>query len=164
MEETRKASARPRPLGPDHGIFPPLVTAGLGQPCGLIISAATALWLPLPYQALFVSAGVLEKLAGNYVSLSMNKYGSNVVETCIKSSIEDQVAQIISEMIIDPNFLGVLQVPFRNMWLNPHWRKKRYIIHVLSHTLSNAPFDHFVSIFYSSQPIALENPKFLENQ
>lgn len=61
-----------------------------------------------------VTAGVLERLAGSYVSLSMNKYGSNVVERCVKLSGEDQVAQIISEMIADPYFLGVLQDPFGN--------------------------------------------------
>ncbi|KAH7834471.1 hypothetical protein Vadar_016360 [Vaccinium darrowii] len=61
-----------------------------------------------------VTAAVLERLAGNYVSLSMNKYGSNVVETCLKSSGEDEVEQIISEMVTDPNFLGVLQDPYGN--------------------------------------------------
>lgn len=28
-------------------------STGLGKPCGLIMSATTSLWLPLPYQALF---------------------------------------------------------------------------------------------------------------
>ncbi|KAL7243524.1 hypothetical protein ACSBR1_015842 [Camellia fascicularis] len=50
-------------------------------------------------------ADIFAQLAGNYVSLSFNKYRSNVVEKCLKEAGEDQAAQIIKEIINSPNFL-----------------------------------------------------------
>lgn len=44
----------------------------------------------------------------------MNKYGSNVVERCIRDSTEEQAARIIREIYDSPNFLMVLQDPFGN--------------------------------------------------
>ncbi|KAG5526369.1 hypothetical protein RHGRI_032599 [Rhododendron griersonianum] len=92
-----------------------------------------------------VTAGVSERLAGSYVSLSMNKYGSNVVERCIKLSGEDLVAQIISEMIADPNFLGVLQDPFGNYVAQSALEKSKshpYGKRVLAMTKSRAANHH----------------------
>lgn len=57
---------------------------------------------------------IMAQLAGSYVSLSMNKYGSNVVERCIRDSTEEQAARIIREIYDSPNFLMVLQDPFGN--------------------------------------------------
>ncbi|KAF7144222.1 hypothetical protein RHSIM_Rhsim05G0089100 [Rhododendron simsii] len=57
---------------------------------------------------------IMAQLAGSYVSLSMNKYGSNVVERCIRDSNEEQAARIIREIYDSPNFLMVLQDPFGN--------------------------------------------------
>lgn len=61
-----------------------------------------------------VTADILEQLAGNYVSLSTNKYGSNVVEKCMKESSEDQAMQIIDEIIRSKSFLAVLQDAYGN--------------------------------------------------
>ncbi|XP_071933530.1 pumilio homolog 12-like [Coffea arabica] len=66
--------------------------------------------LQIPY----ITSDILSQLAGNYVSLSMNKYGSNVVEKCMKESSEEQAMQIIKEIIGSQNFLTVLQDPFGN--------------------------------------------------
>ncbi|XP_057496611.1 putative pumilio homolog 8, chloroplastic [Actinidia eriantha] len=57
---------------------------------------------------------VLAQLRGHYVSLSLNKYGSNVVEKCMKETEGDQYAQIFKEIINSPNFLMLLQDPFGN--------------------------------------------------
>lgn len=62
-----------------------------------------------------ITNSILAQLAGNYVSLSMNKYGSNVVEKCMKESSEEQATQIIiKEIISSQNFLTVVQDPFGN--------------------------------------------------
>ncbi|KAL7212815.1 hypothetical protein ACSBR2_015493 [Camellia fascicularis] len=57
-------------------------------------------------------ADIFAQLAGNYVSLSFNKYRSNVVEKCLKQTGEDQAAQIIKEIINSPNFLMLVQDPY----------------------------------------------------
>ncbi|XP_022899284.1 pumilio homolog 12-like [Olea europaea var. sylvestris] len=61
-----------------------------------------------------VTEKTLEQLAGAYASLSMNKYGSNVVEKCLKESEEHQALKIVNEIIRSPNFLMVLQDPYGN--------------------------------------------------
>ncbi|KAL2512133.1 Pumilio12 [Abeliophyllum distichum] len=61
-----------------------------------------------------VTAKILEQLAGAYASLSMNKYGSNVVEKCLKESEEHLALEIVNEIIRSPNFLMVLQDPYGN--------------------------------------------------
>ncbi|KAL2537318.1 putative pumilio-like protein 8 [Forsythia ovata] len=61
-----------------------------------------------------VTAKTLEQLTGAYASLSMNKYGSNVVEKCLKESEEHLALEIVNEIIRSPNFLMVLQDPYGN--------------------------------------------------
>ncbi|VFQ72072.1 unnamed protein product [Cuscuta campestris] len=57
---------------------------------------------------------IVNQLAGSFVGLSMDKYGSNVVEKCLKESEERQANRIIQEIIYSPHFLMVLQDPFGN--------------------------------------------------
>lgn len=57
---------------------------------------------------------IMAQLAGSYVTLAMNKYGSNVVERCIRDADEEQATRIIKEIVNSPNFLMVLQDPFGN--------------------------------------------------
>ncbi|KAH7518065.1 hypothetical protein FEM48_Zijuj09G0131000 [Ziziphus jujuba var. spinosa] len=58
---------------------------------------------------------ILTQLRGKYVSLSMNKHGSNVVEKCLKESKTEQYTSIIVDEIINsPHFLDVLQDPYGN--------------------------------------------------
>ncbi|XP_028118446.1 putative pumilio homolog 8, chloroplastic [Camellia sinensis] len=61
-----------------------------------------------------VTAGILAQLVGSHVSLAMNKYGSNVVEKCLREAGEDQVSRIIREIVSSQNFLMVLQDPYGN--------------------------------------------------
>ncbi|KAI8028583.1 hypothetical protein LOK49_LG02G03396 [Camellia lanceoleosa] len=61
-----------------------------------------------------VTADILAQLVGSYVPLSMNKYGSNVVEKCLREAGEDQVSRIIREIVSSQNFLMVLQDPYGN--------------------------------------------------
>ncbi|OMO73952.1 hypothetical protein CCACVL1_17055 [Corchorus capsularis] len=62
-----------------------------------------------------VRANIIVQLRGSYVTLSMNKYGSNVVEKCLKDcEDEEQFAGIITEIMNDSEFLKVLQDPFGN--------------------------------------------------
>lgn len=61
-----------------------------------------------------VTADIIAQLTGSYVSLSMNKYGSNVVEKCLREAEGDQVLHIINEITNSPNFLRVLQDPYGN--------------------------------------------------
>lgn len=57
---------------------------------------------------------IMAQLTGSYITLAMNKYGSNVVERCIRDSNEQQAARIIREIYDSPNFLMVLQDPYGN--------------------------------------------------
>ncbi|CAK9187082.1 unnamed protein product [Ilex paraguariensis] len=61
-----------------------------------------------------VTADILSQLKGNYFSLSLSKYGSNVVEKGLKESGEDQAMKIIDEIVSHPNFLTVLQDQYGN--------------------------------------------------
>ncbi|THG17695.1 hypothetical protein TEA_026229 [Camellia sinensis var. sinensis] len=58
--------------------------------------------------------GWLRISAGNYVCLFFNKYNYNVVEKCLKEVRKDQAAQIIKEIINNPNFLTLVQDPYGN--------------------------------------------------
>ncbi|CAI9106404.1 OLC1v1005553C1 [Oldenlandia corymbosa var. corymbosa] len=58
--------------------------------------------------------GILAQLAGNFVSLSTNKYGSNVFEKCMKKASKEQSMQIIQEIIDSQNFLTLFQDLFGN--------------------------------------------------
>lgn len=57
---------------------------------------------------------ILRQLAGSFATLSMNKYGSNVVEKCLRESGEDQATQVINELVDSNDFLMVLQDPYGN--------------------------------------------------
>lgn len=57
---------------------------------------------------------ILRQLEGNFVYLAMNKYGSNVVEKCLKESTEDQISEIISELVHSKEFLMLLQDQYGN--------------------------------------------------
>ncbi|KAB1671196.1 hypothetical protein [Gossypium barbadense] len=60
-----------------------------------------------------VTSNLIMQLQGTYVSLSMNKYGSNVVEKCMKCSSE-HASIIIKEIMFDIDFLKVLQDAYGN--------------------------------------------------
>ncbi|KAL7243534.1 hypothetical protein ACSBR1_015852 [Camellia fascicularis] len=57
-------------------------------------------------------ANIFAQHAGNYASLSFNKYRNNVVEKCLKEAREDQAAQINKDITNSPNFLMLLQDPY----------------------------------------------------
>lgn len=61
-----------------------------------------------------IRARVIAQLEGRFVSLSMNKYGSNVVEKCFKECPPEQAAQIIKELVTSPNFVALLQDQYGN--------------------------------------------------
>ncbi|PKU59104.1 Putative pumilio like 7, chloroplastic [Dendrobium catenatum] len=59
-------------------------------------------------------AAVLNQLKGNYEHLSMQKYGSNVVEKCLKFSGENNCVQIIEELMNSPRLRQILQDKYGN--------------------------------------------------
>ncbi|CAB4320941.1 unnamed protein product [Prunus armeniaca] len=61
-----------------------------------------------------VTADILAQLGGSFVNLSMNKYGSNVIEKSLKEAGEEHINRIINEMINSPNLLTLLQDPYGN--------------------------------------------------
>ena len=61
-----------------------------------------------------VTSNIIVQLGGSYVTLSMNKYGSNVVEKCLEDAGEEHSARIITEILHDPDLLKVLQDPYGN--------------------------------------------------
>ena len=61
-----------------------------------------------------VTSNIIVQLGGSYVTLSMSKYGSNVVEKCLKDTGEEHSARIITEILHDPDLLKVLQDPYGN--------------------------------------------------
>ncbi|PON91063.1 Coatomer beta subunit [Trema orientale] len=54
------------------------------------------------------------QLEGNYVSLSFNKFGSNVVEKCLKESDEIRANKIVGELLRDAKFAMLLVDPYGN--------------------------------------------------
>ncbi|XP_011030426.1 PREDICTED: pumilio homolog 12-like [Populus euphratica] len=58
--------------------------------------------------------GILEKLKGYFVSLSMNKFGSNVVEKCLIWSGEENASMIIKEFMHSPYFVNICRNNFGN--------------------------------------------------
>ncbi|KAG8368450.1 hypothetical protein BUALT_Bualt15G0046700 [Buddleja alternifolia] len=93
-----------------------------GEPQQRLVAEITSNALVLNYVVQYilglniprVTSDIMAQLSGNFVSLSMNKYGSNVVEKCLKESEGNQVYQIIEEMIRSPKFLRLLQDPYGN--------------------------------------------------
>lgn len=61
-----------------------------------------------------VTGRIINQLRGRFVSLSLDIYGSHVVEKCIRWSSEVDASLIIAEIIYHRNFLTVLQHPFGN--------------------------------------------------
>ncbi|KAL6180465.1 hypothetical protein ACLB2K_047128 [Fragaria x ananassa] len=61
-----------------------------------------------------VTTDLLGQLQGSFVNLSMNKYGSNVVEKVLKEGGEENANMIINEMMNSSEFLNVLQDPYGN--------------------------------------------------
>ncbi|KAG6789744.1 hypothetical protein POTOM_005868 [Populus tomentosa] len=58
--------------------------------------------------------GILEHLKGCFLSLSMNKFGSNVVEKCLIWSGEENASMIIEEFLNSPYFVNVCRNNFGN--------------------------------------------------
>ncbi|XP_023771891.3 pumilio homolog 12 [Lactuca sativa] len=57
---------------------------------------------------------ILRRLSGNFVSLGMNKFASNVVEKFLKDASDDVVIAINREFINSHNFLSLITHPFGN--------------------------------------------------
>ncbi|KAJ9559783.1 hypothetical protein OSB04_004943 [Centaurea solstitialis] len=57
---------------------------------------------------------LVRQLQGSFASLSCNKYGSNVVEKCLKESGEGVSTRIILEIISSPNSYLLLVDPYAN--------------------------------------------------
>lgn len=56
---------------------------------------------------------LLSQFEGNYVHLSMQKFGSHVVERCLRH-FEESRSQIVLELLSVPRFEQLLQDPFAN--------------------------------------------------
>ncbi|CAI9763043.1 unnamed protein product [Fraxinus pennsylvanica] len=61
-----------------------------------------------------VTTDLVRQFEGNFVSLSFNKYASNVVEKFLETSGEKHSRRIIIELITSPNFCMLLVDPFGN--------------------------------------------------
>ena len=62
----------------------------------------------------WVIADVMNHLEGKYASLSIKKYSSNVIETCLKNSGVEGCARILGELVNSSLFGQLLQDPFAN--------------------------------------------------
>ncbi|XP_073024692.1 pumilio domain-containing protein C6G9.14-like [Primulina eburnea] len=87
-----------------------------------------------------VIKGMVAGLRGNFVSLSMDKYGSNVVERLMKVSQEIYAPQIINEITSSPSFLNVVLDPYGNYVVQS---AKRYATGATRKTLNNLILQHF---------------------
>lgn len=64
-----------------------------------------------------ISTQVVKTLKGNFVYLSKNKFGSHVVEKCLKEADDERANLIITEIFHEPDsneFLEILQHPMGN--------------------------------------------------
>ncbi|KAK3011705.1 hypothetical protein RJ639_011655 [Escallonia herrerae] len=61
-----------------------------------------------------ITADLLRQLKWSYVSLSCNKYASNVVEKCLVDSGEEHSTEIINELLKSPNASMLLVDPYGN--------------------------------------------------
>lgn len=59
------------------------------------------------------SAKLISKFKGNYVNLSMQKFSSHVVESCLKHVGESR-SRIVRELLSAPHFEQLLQDPYAN--------------------------------------------------
>lgn len=57
---------------------------------------------------------IIGQLQGSFVSLCFSKYGSNVVEKCMKESEEQLSARVIMEILNDPDYLKVFGHDYGN--------------------------------------------------
>ncbi|KAL5855399.1 hypothetical protein ACOSQ4_005201 [Xanthoceras sorbifolium] len=64
---------------------------------------------------------VVEQLARNYFTLSMSRFGSNVVEKCLKSAGEDQSTAIMIEIMTHPDFLELVKDNYGNYVVQSMW-------------------------------------------
>ena len=60
------------------------------------------------------NAAIVQRLAGNFVKLSRNKFGNYVVQMLLENSNLRIVGFIIQEIMNSPEFLDVLLSPFGN--------------------------------------------------
>ncbi|KAJ8494128.1 hypothetical protein OPV22_015849 [Ensete ventricosum] len=70
--------------------------------------------LILDQQIPWATSRILDQLEGHYGTLSVQRYGSNVVETCLEHAGDDRCAKIIRELISDPRFVQISRDPFGN--------------------------------------------------
>ncbi|KAF8410157.1 hypothetical protein HHK36_002679 [Tetracentron sinense] len=68
----------------------------------------------LELQIPHITEDLLRQLEGNFISLSMNKFGSNVVEKFLKESGEQQTTRIIKELLSCFDILMLLQHEYGN--------------------------------------------------
>lgn len=68
-----------------------------------------------------VTANILSQLAGNYFSLSLSKYASNVVEKCLNFATEEQLTAIVSEIVHHPDILVLMLNNFGNFVIQKVW-------------------------------------------
>ncbi|KAK9163703.1 hypothetical protein Syun_004605 [Stephania yunnanensis] len=57
---------------------------------------------------------MVEKLKGNFVSLSIQQFSSHVVEEVFKCASEEKVRGIVNEIVEDPNVLALYQNQYGN--------------------------------------------------
>lgn len=62
----------------------------------------------------WVTSLIIGQLQGSFVSLSFSKYGSNVVEKCMRESEEHLSGRVITEIIRDPDHLKVFGHDYGN--------------------------------------------------
>ncbi|XP_062098884.1 pumilio homolog 12-like [Humulus lupulus] len=61
-----------------------------------------------------VTEHIMRQLKGSYVSLSLSKYGSNVVERCLKECEETQAMKVVMEMLQNQNISMLFLDPYGN--------------------------------------------------
>lgn len=61
-----------------------------------------------------ITGSIVRQLQGSFLSISCNKYGSNVVEKCLIESGGEQCTRIIMELVRSPNASMMLLDPFGN--------------------------------------------------
>ena len=76
---------------------------------------------------------VIKKLEGSFATLAKSKYGSHVVEKCLKDARDEKVKLIIKELCDDPTFVEILQDPMGN--------------YVAQTALHRAKVTHFLILF-----------------
>ncbi|XP_022147592.1 pumilio homolog 12-like isoform X2 [Momordica charantia] len=65
------------------------------------------------YDLYWVEAGILKRLEGHYVDLSIQKYSSNVVEKCLYAR-DEHLTRIIDELVNDARLSQIMQDPYGN--------------------------------------------------